>query len=272
MKDKNTRDYPQPEDDSMDSMASSSGTSGGSGSGTNNNRNTPKLGLPIRNSRKLAEPGTEGPNPSNGGSAVNQKATVEAEMKPAPQRKIICLECRMKLALLGKICRCGVPNCTVHPYDSRIDDDTSSDSDSNSTITIRHSELAIKNYKDTIGLSARPDTEQLSKNSGDELLAINQPMDDEVGAWKVEAEEGQAVDKKVDTSVDMPDTTKKNRCATCNKKLGIIGGYPCRCGLSFCGFHRYSDRHNCTFDYREMGADEIRRANPVVIANKLNKL
>ncbi|KAH8344868.1 hypothetical protein KR067_009707 [Drosophila pandora] len=66
--------------------------------------------------------------------------------------------------------------------------------------------------------------------------------------------------------------TEKKRCDKCGKKLGLTGGFPCRCGGTFCAFHRYSDRHECNFDYREMGASEIRRDNPVIVASKLRKL
>ncbi|XP_017041923.1 AN1-type zinc finger protein 6 [Drosophila ficusphila] len=64
----------------------------------------------------------------------------------------------------------------------------------------------------------------------------------------------------------------KKRCDKCGKKLGLTGGFPCRCGGTFCTVHRYSDRHECNFDYRELGASEIRRDNPVVVAEKLRKL
>ncbi|EDV46278.1 zinc finger A20 and AN1 domain-containing stress-associated protein 6 [Drosophila erecta] len=64
----------------------------------------------------------------------------------------------------------------------------------------------------------------------------------------------------------------KKRCDKCGKKLGLTGGFPCRCGGTYCAVHRYSDRHECNFDYREMGASEIRRDNPVVVASKLRKL
>ncbi|XP_037727301.1 AN1-type zinc finger protein 6 [Drosophila subpulchrella] len=64
----------------------------------------------------------------------------------------------------------------------------------------------------------------------------------------------------------------KKRCDKCGKKLGLTGGFPCRCGGTYCAVHRYSDRHECSFDYREMGATEIRRDNPVVVASKLRKL
>jgi hypothetical protein len=39
-------------------------------------------------------------------------------------------------------------------------------------------------------------------------------------------------------------------------------GFECRCGGVFCGAHRYSDRHDCGFDYRGVGRDAIARANP----------
>merc|ERR1711982_244366 len=45
---------------------------------------------------------------------------------------------------------------------------------------------------------------------------------------------------------------KKNRCLTCKKKLGLTG-FTCRCGDLFCSIHRYSDKHDCTFDYNAMG-------------------
>ncbi|XP_017964297.1 zinc finger A20 and AN1 domain-containing stress-associated protein 2 isoform X2 [Drosophila navojoa] len=64
----------------------------------------------------------------------------------------------------------------------------------------------------------------------------------------------------------------KKGCDKCGKKFGLTGGFPCRCGGTYCAFHRYSDRHECTFDYREMGATEIRRDNPVVAPEKLRKL
>nr|CAD7267756.1 unnamed protein product [Timema shepardi] len=64
---------------------------------------------------------------------------------------------------------------------------------------------------------------------------------------------------------------KKNRCASCRKKVGLTG-FECRCGGLFCAVHRYSDKHECTFDYRQMGAQEIRRNNPVVVGEKIQKI
>jgi hypothetical protein len=64
---------------------------------------------------------------------------------------------------------------------------------------------------------------------------------------------------------------KKNRCAVCRKKVGLTG-VECRCGGLFCAVHRYSDRHSCTFDYRQMAAQEIRRNNPVIVIEKIREI
>jgi len=64
---------------------------------------------------------------------------------------------------------------------------------------------------------------------------------------------------------------KSNRCMSCRKKVGLTG-FECRCGGLFCSTHRYSDKHNCSFDYRQLGAEEIRKNNPVVVCEKINKI
>jgi hypothetical protein len=64
---------------------------------------------------------------------------------------------------------------------------------------------------------------------------------------------------------------KTNRCQVCRKKVGLTG-FVCRCGGLFCSIHRYSDKHSCTFNYRELGAEEIRKNNPVVLGEKIHKI
>ncbi|KAF3969157.1 hypothetical protein CMV_007022 [Castanea mollissima] len=60
-----------------------------------------------------------------------------------------------------------------------------------------------------------------------------------------------------------------NRCNTCRKRVGLTG-FNCRCGNLFCAVHRYSDKHECPYDYRAAGQDAIAKANPVVKAEKLD--
>ncbi|KPP73932.1 AN1-type zinc finger protein 5-like [Scleropages formosus] len=64
---------------------------------------------------------------------------------------------------------------------------------------------------------------------------------------------------------------QKNRCFVCRKKVGLTG-FDCRCGNVFCGIHRYTDMHECTFDYKAEAAEKIRKENPVVIAEKIHKI
>ncbi|GMN40890.1 hypothetical protein TIFTF001_010111 [Ficus carica] len=43
-------------------------------------------------------------------------------------------------------------------------------------------------------------------------------------------------------------TVEKNRCNTCNKKVGLMG-FECQCGKLFCGTHRLPEVHACNVDY-----------------------
>ncbi|KAE8727458.1 Zinc finger A20 and AN1 domain-containing stress-associated protein 5 [Hibiscus syriacus] len=59
-----------------------------------------------------------------------------------------------------------------------------------------------------------------------------------------------------------------NRCSGCRKRVGLTG-FRCRCGELFCSDHRYSDRHDCSYDYKAAGREAIARENPVVKAAKI---
>ena len=65
--------------------------------------------------------------------------------------------------------------------------------------------------------------------------------------------------------------TQANRCVTCKRRVGLTG-FKCRCGMTFCGTHRYPEHHGCSFDFKEMGREQIAKANPVVKADKLDKI
>ncbi|KAM6104810.1 AN1-type zinc finger protein 5-like [Pterocles gutturalis] len=64
---------------------------------------------------------------------------------------------------------------------------------------------------------------------------------------------------------------KKNRCFTCQKNIGLTG-FDCRCRNLFCAIHRYSNMHACPYDYKAEVAEKIRRENPVIITEKIQKL
>eukprot|EP00063_Salmo_salar_P008168 XP_013983003.1 PREDICTED: AN1-type zinc finger protein 6 isoform X1 [Salmo salar] len=77
------------------------------------------------------------------------------------------------------------------------------------------------------------------------------------------------LDKPSDS--DEPKAARKNRCFSCRKKVGLTG-FDCRCGNVFCSMHRYSDVHNCTFNYKADAAEKIRKANPVCVGEKIQKI
>jgi hypothetical protein len=62
-----------------------------------------------------------------------------------------------------------------------------------------------------------------------------------------------------------------NRCNVCRKRVGLTG-FRCRCEKLFCPRHRHSEMHNCSFDYKTAGREEIARANPLIRAAKVIKI
>ncbi|KNA15584.1 hypothetical protein SOVF_096960 [Spinacia oleracea] len=77
-----------------------------------------------------------------------------------------------------------------------------------------------------------------------------------------------------ESSVGQPSEAKKagpSRCLTCRKRVGLTG-FNCRCGNLFCAAHRYSDKHDCQFDYQAAAQNAIAKANPIVKADKLDKI
>ncbi|KAM0939695.1 putative transcription regulator A20-like family [Dioscorea sansibarensis] len=61
------------------------------------------------------------------------------------------------------------------------------------------------------------------------------------------------------------------RCSACRKKVGLTG-FRCRCGVTYCGTHRYPEMHGCSFDFKAVGREAIAKANPLVKASKLDKI
>lgn len=79
---------------------------------------------------------------------------------------------------------------------------------------------------------------------------------------------GPSKDVKTFEIPGVPEKKIRRKCFTCNKKLGLLG-FDCRCKKLFCSLHRYSDKHNCDFDYKTHGAEEIRKNNKLIVAQKV---
>ena len=73
---------------------------------------------------------------------------------------------------------------------------------------------------------------------------------------------------EIASSTEQRPQQQPNRCMVCRKWVGLIG-FRCRCGITFCESHRYLEN---TFDFKKVGREEIASANPVVKAEKLEKI
>ena len=62
-----------------------------------------------------------------------------------------------------------------------------------------------------------------------------------------------------------------SRCWTCNRKIGLLG-FQCKCEFYFCAEHRYSDKHECSFDYKEQGRQQLTKANPTIAPQKVESI
>ncbi|KAK7396670.1 hypothetical protein VNO78_17827 [Psophocarpus tetragonolobus] len=73
------------------------------------------------------------------------------------------------------------------------------------------------------------------------------------------------------SAADASAPLQPTRCGQCRKRVGLTG-FKCRCGTTFCGTHRYPEKHACHFDFKAVGREEIARANPVIKADKLRRI
>ncbi len=62
-----------------------------------------------------------------------------------------------------------------------------------------------------------------------------------------------------------------NKCNICKKKLGLMP-FKCRCEDIFCSIHRYESEHNCTFDHKTFGRQQLEKDNKKIVADKLDKI
>ena len=52
------------------------------------------------------------------------------------------------------------------------------------------------------------------------------------------------------------DSKEKKRCEECKKKVGLLG-LKCRCGKLYCSSHVTAETHNCSFDYKMLGQQQL---------------
>ncbi|KAL3752338.1 hypothetical protein ACJRO7_013055 [Eucalyptus globulus] len=110
-----------------------------------------------------------------------------------------------------------------------------------------------------------------SSSSSSSSLIVEPPaaaVDCKVAAVALEAKPEGAV---AAAAGEAPMPAVSNRCSTCRRRVGLTG-FKCRCGMTFCGSHRYPEKHDCGFDYKGLGREQISKANPIVKAEKLDKI
>ncbi|KAF3815941.1 hypothetical protein GH733_016046, partial [Mirounga leonina] len=150
-----------------------------------------------------------------------------------------------------------------------------SNSPTSDSASVQRADTSLNNCEGAAG-----STSEKSRNVPVAALPVTQQMtemsisrEDKITTPKTEVSE--PVVTQPSPSVSQPSTSqseekapelpkpKKNRCFMCRKKVGLTG-FDCRCGNLFCGLHRYSDKHNCPYDYKAEAAAKIRKENPVV--------
>lgn len=158
-----------------------------------------------------------------------------------------------------------------------------SNSPTSDSASVQRAEASLNNCEGAAG-----STSEKSRNVPVAALPVTQQMtemsisrEDKITTPKTEVSE--PVVTQPSPSVSQPSTSqseekapelpkpKKNRCFMCRKKVGLTG-FDCRCGNLFCGLHRYSDKHNCPYDYKAEAAAKIRKENPVVVAEKIQRI
>ncbi|KAI5181312.1 hypothetical protein NEOKW01_1506 [Nematocida sp. AWRm80] len=57
-------------------------------------------------------------------------------------------------------------------------------------------------------------------------------------------------------------------CTKCLIRLRITNSFKCKCLRIFCGKHRYSDEHNCTYDYKLENIKKLEKENPKILSTR----
>ncbi|KAJ6393794.1 hypothetical protein OIU77_023100 [Salix suchowensis] len=137
--------------------------------------------------------------------------------------------------------------------------------------------LCSKCYRD---LRAEEEQAAFAKAAMDKTLKIKskQQIDSKVVvdapqvamANSIQFAEASSSAEAIVTAGDQVSSKPSNRCFSCNKKVGLTG-FTCKCGGTYCGTHRYSENHECSFDFKGAGRNAIAKANPVIKADKVGR-
>lgn len=76
---------------------------------------------------------------------------------------------------------------------------------------------------------------------------------------------------KKSPEIDQKLLESPTRCLICNKKIGLVG-FQCKCNNYYCIQHRYADRHDCKFDYKEFNKKLLEKSILLIIPSKVDPI
>ena len=161
-------------------------------------------------------------------------------------------------------------------------------------LTIFHRHERTKGYCSKcfkeMGLELPEEKKEEKEKPTDDTKSADEKFSEESAAEGNDREEQTASGDDKDDN--LPEQKDKTRCFQCNRKVCVahgsevsdgsvflpgdvqVGllGIECRCGYIFCGNHRYSDRHGCTFDFKTNARRNLSKLNPQVQSDKIERL
>lgn len=113
---------------------------------------------------------------------------------------------------------------------------------------------------------------QVSEAPKDETPAVAKPVSIDAVPSSSTVVTAPTLAEQTTPAEDKPKPSS-TRCLTCNKKVGLTG-FNCRCNPDavFCSQHRYAEAHSCTFDYKAFQKQQLSTKNPLVQAEKLQRI
>ncbi|KAJ1375843.1 Zinc finger, AN1-type [Sesbania bispinosa] len=135
-----------------------------------------------------------------------------------------------------------------------------------------YKDMLLKQEQDKLAASSVENIVNGGSTGNGKQVVTAGVVDVKVGTVEVKKVSAQiSGDSSSGESLENKAKTGPSRCATCRKRVGLTG-FSCKCGNLFCAMHRYSDKHDCPFDYKTVGQEAIAKANPVIKADKLDKI
>jgi hypothetical protein len=61
------------------------------------------------------------------------------------------------------------------------------------------------------------------------------------------------------------------KCYFCKKKIGLIN-FHCKCNFNFCIKCKFPENHNCSYNYKKDGENELIKQLNKVVPNKIIKI